>query len=185
MAAIAQRHAIEVSCPVVQREFFLLPDHQRRLFGGIDRTTSPVSEAFTAADITAESRSDRQTVSIAVSLAEGTKNVRLAFTNDFWHETEGDRNLFLDALVVRDGSGSLVDRVQLESLSAQERPDCNRPRTDDFGMYCSGWLDVPISISKAGKYRIELSRIKRPGATNPPGWRSRWNPMATRRKGRG
>ena len=167
MAAIAQRHAIEVSCPVVQREFFLLPDHQRRLFGGIDRTTSPVSEAFTAADITAESRSDRQTVSIAVSLAEGTKNVRLAFTNDFWHETEGDRNLFLDALVVRDGSGSLVDRVQLESLSAQERPDCNRPRTDDFGMYCSGWLDVPISISKAGKYRIEVVAYQEAGGDEP------------------
>ena len=55
MAAVAQRHAIEVSCPVVLREFFLLPNQNRRLFGGIDRTTSPVSEAFAAADITAES----------------------------------------------------------------------------------------------------------------------------------
>ncbi len=44
MAAVAQSHALESSCPIVQREFLLLPDENRRLFGGIDRNVSPISE---------------------------------------------------------------------------------------------------------------------------------------------
>ncbi len=44
MAAVAQSHALESSCPIVQREFLLLPDENRRLFGGIDQNVSPNSE---------------------------------------------------------------------------------------------------------------------------------------------
>ena len=43
MAAVAQSHAIESSCPIVQREFLLWPDENRRLFGGIDQKTLPNS----------------------------------------------------------------------------------------------------------------------------------------------
>ena len=41
MVGVAKRHAVEVSCPVVLREFYLLPDDERMLFGGIDLTVSP------------------------------------------------------------------------------------------------------------------------------------------------
>ena len=37
MASVARRHAVSVSCPVVMRELFLLPDAERRLFAGIDK----------------------------------------------------------------------------------------------------------------------------------------------------
>ena len=36
MAGVAQRNAVQVSCPVVMREFYLVPDTERRLFAGID-----------------------------------------------------------------------------------------------------------------------------------------------------
>ena len=36
MAGVAKRHAAAVSCLVVMREFYLVPDAQRRLFAGID-----------------------------------------------------------------------------------------------------------------------------------------------------
>ena len=36
MAGVAKRHAAAVSCPVVMREFYLVPESQRRLFAGID-----------------------------------------------------------------------------------------------------------------------------------------------------
>ena len=45
MAGVAQRHAVESSCPIVFREFFLLPDGKRRLFAGIDTSTTPDSES--------------------------------------------------------------------------------------------------------------------------------------------
>ena len=35
MAGVAKRHAAEVSCPVVMRDFYLVPDAERRLFAGI------------------------------------------------------------------------------------------------------------------------------------------------------
>lgn len=49
MAAVAQSHAVEVSCPIVRREFFLWPEERRRLFGGIDLQTTPETAAGTAA----------------------------------------------------------------------------------------------------------------------------------------
>ena len=36
MAGVAKRHAVQVSCPVVLRELYLLPEAERRLFAGID-----------------------------------------------------------------------------------------------------------------------------------------------------
>lgn len=41
MAAVAQNHAIRSSCAIVQREFFMWPEGQRRLFGGISADTVP------------------------------------------------------------------------------------------------------------------------------------------------
>ena len=38
MAGVAKRHAVEVACPVVLRDFYLVPEAQRRLFGGIEPT---------------------------------------------------------------------------------------------------------------------------------------------------
>ena len=38
MAAVSKRHAVQVGCPAVLRDFFLLPDGQRRLFGDIEPT---------------------------------------------------------------------------------------------------------------------------------------------------
>ena len=167
MAAVAQRHAIEVSCPVVLREFYLLPDEDRRLFGGIDTNTSPTSEAFASAEIASELRESAQTVSLPVSLAAGSKTVRLAFTNDFYDKTEGDRNLYLDALVVRDAAGSTVERIELENLPPQANPDCNHARTHDFALHCSGALDVAVSIPADGEYRIEVVAYQEAGGNEP------------------
>ena len=36
MAGVARRHAVEVSCLVVLREFYLVPESERQLFAGID-----------------------------------------------------------------------------------------------------------------------------------------------------
>ena len=41
MSAVAQSHALESSCPIVQREFLLWPEENRRLFSGIEKNVSP------------------------------------------------------------------------------------------------------------------------------------------------
>ena len=45
MAGVAQSHAVESSCPIVMREFYLIHADRRRLFGGIDLDTPPDTEA--------------------------------------------------------------------------------------------------------------------------------------------
>ena len=41
MAGVAKRMAMASSCPVVLKDFYLLPEEERRLFGGIDVSVSP------------------------------------------------------------------------------------------------------------------------------------------------
>ena len=41
MAGVAKRHAARMSCPLVMRDFFLVPEAERRLFAGIDRFVTP------------------------------------------------------------------------------------------------------------------------------------------------
>ncbi len=41
MATVAQSHAVQVSCPIVQREFFIWPESSRRLFRGFDLQSMP------------------------------------------------------------------------------------------------------------------------------------------------
>ena len=156
MAAVAQSHAVEVSCPIVRREFLLWPDEDRRLFGGIDRSVSPVSEISGTAAISAKSWKARQTNMWAVSLAAGDKTMRLGFLNDFWDdETQSDRNLILDRVIIRDQNGSVVELVELENLDPNE---VGGPYWEGNGyiLWSEGWLDVPVSIPADGDYRIEV-----------------------------
>ena len=84
MAAVAQTHALEVSCPVAMRELFLLPENERLLFGGIDVTESLSVEASNEFSIDAESWESRQTVSLSALIGPGDRIVRLTFTNPFY-----------------------------------------------------------------------------------------------------
>ena len=187
MAAVAQSHAIESSCPIVQREFLLWPDENRRLFGGIEKNVSPVSEMSGTAVIEAESWAERETNSWAVSLVAGAKIVRLRYPNNFWNpETRVTRNLILDEVIVRDQAGAVVAHVELETLDPVTL-DPDSPDTTQGG--CEGWphydrarqrldgyeldrcrdggaLEVPVSIPADGDYRIEVvayQSLKVPG----------------------
>ena len=96
-----------------------------------------------------------------MSLAAGAKTVRLGFLNDFWDpETQADRNLILDEVIVRDQAGEVVEHVELENLDSQEcmgrHWNESRGRFDGYVLYCQLWLDVPVSIPADGDYRIEV-----------------------------
>ena len=167
MSAVAQSHALEVSCPIVQRELLVWPDENRRLFGGIDTFVSPVSEISGTAVIEADSWEERETNSWTVSLAAGSKTVRLGFLNDFYDETtQDDRNLILDEVIVRDQAGAVVERIELETLdSAHCREpywDKSRARHDGYVLWCDLWVDVPVSIPTDGDYRVDIVAFQEP-----------------------
>ena len=154
MAGVARAHATQMSCPIVMRELFLLPDSERLLFAGIDRAVTPVTEFSASFDIKSRSPSRRETHSVSGSLTAGPKNVRLSYNNDYWGGESADRNLYLDRLVVRGAAGRVVARHELERLASSG--DCNGPSGDHFAMWCSGSVEVSIDIPVSGTYEIEI-----------------------------
>ena len=160
MAGVANRHALASACPIVLKEFYLLPDDERRLFVGIDRTITPTLEFKTTFEITAESREERETVSLKGHIEVGEITVVLTFPNDFRSvagnhlDSQGrDRILRLDRMDIRNASGEAVLSVELEQI---ERIADNFPVDDHFAMHDSGAIEVPISISESGDYSIEV-----------------------------
>ena len=153
MAGVARRQAAMVSCPVVMRELYLLPEADRKLFAGIDRDVTPGMELGASFEVEAGSRSRRETLSLSGTLTAGPTTVRLSHSNDY-NEPNAHRNLFLDRLMVRNAAGRIIARRELETL----RPsgNCNDPHRGDYALWCSGWLDVPIDIPAAGNYEIDI-----------------------------
>ena len=82
MAAVANTHALASSCPTVLREFYLLPDGKRRLFGGIDTETTPTVsttlEFAETVEILAETPAEMEVVSVGGQLRPGPITVRFA-----------------------------------------------------------------------------------------------------------
>ena len=154
MAGVAKRHAAQVSCPVVMRELYLLPAEGRRLFAGIDPYVTPTSEFRAVFEIEAGSRDEKETLSLSGALTAGSKTVSVSFTNDYWHETKGDRNVRLDRLEVRNVTGRAIVSHEFEDLASVT--DCNSPVDDHFALHCAGSVQVPIDILTAGSYVIEI-----------------------------
>ena len=154
MAGVAKRHAAEVSCPLVMRDFYLVPEAERRLFSESDITARPGVELETSFDIEA-SWSEPETLSLNGPLTAGAKTVRLTYTNDYWDEsTDTHRDVYVDRLDVRNAAGRVVDSRELEELGPSG--SCNRPENDHYALWCQGSLGVPIDVPDAGRYTIEV-----------------------------
>ena len=155
MAGVAKRHAVQVSCPVVMRELYLVPETNRRLFGGIDIDVTPGSELGAWFEIEAGSRAEKETLSLSGALTAGPKTVRLAFTNDYSGGSNAtDRNVHLDRLDVRNSAGRVVMSRELEELPSPE--DCRSSNGDNFALWCEASVVVPIEISVEGNHTIDV-----------------------------
>ena len=152
MAGVAKRYAVQTSCSVILRELFLLPGEDRNLFAGIEKHMTPHVDSSTSFEIEAEE--DWETLSIQGYVTEGSTTVRLGFTNDYYEPPDSDRNVRLDRLDLRDTAGRVVASYELENL--EPATDCNRPVHDHFALHCQGWVDMPIEVSAAGNYTLEI-----------------------------
>ena len=156
MAGVAKRHAAQVSCPVVMREVYLLPDEERRLFAGIDASVTPVSEFSDTFEVNAATRPGRETLSLQGHLTTGPLTVSLAYLNEFWHQTRGDRDILLDSLTVRQGD-TVVFHFEMENLA--HRPRCHHIEQNAFHLSGSGRgcvLAVPLEIPADGEYQVDI-----------------------------
>ena len=155
MAGVAKRHAVQVSCPVVMRDFFLLPEAKRRLFGGIDRYVTPGSEINEVFGIEADSWSEREAVSVRGPLTAGPKTVRFAFTHDYYERPNVDRDIFLVRLDVRNSAGELVVRRDLNEIEPTGEGVGTNP--EGFVLYVGGAaMELPLTIPSPGPYELEV-----------------------------
>ena len=157
MFAVAQSHAAEAACPVVLREFYLLPGERRKLFGGIDPSVSPVSEFGDMFEISAASRENVETLSLEGRLPSGTVTVTLAHQNQFFGgDGHGHRGILLDRLVVRRGEET-VHEYEIEEL---DHPvDCHHIEEGAFHLSSDGAqciLAIPVKIPDQGIYQIDI-----------------------------
>ena len=155
MAGVAKRHAVQVSCPLVMRDLFLVPEAERRLFAGIDRHVTPFLELGALFEIEAGSRAERETLAMTGPLTAGPKTVRLAFTNHYWDESAGTgRHVHLDRLVVRNAAGRMVADHELEELPSPE--DCRSSNGDNFALWCEAAVEVVVDLPAAGEHTVEV-----------------------------
>ena len=162
MAGVAKRNAVQTSCPVVMREFHLVPEEERRLFGGIDRSTIPGLHFGAQFEIEAASQVEKETLSLEGSLAAGFHTVRLSFLNDYSDGTSAtDRNVHLDRLDVRDAAGEVVVSYELETVEPEG--DGKSPNGDNFALWRERSLDVPIAVPTARTVQDRGRRLGRSG----------------------
>ena len=153
MAGVAKRHAAEVSCPVVMREIYLLPDTERRLFAGIDPYVTPSSELIGVFEI--ETDDQWEIFSVHGALTTGPKTVRLTFQNGYYDKVNRrGRHIRLDRLEIRTTAGRIIVSRELEELDPAR--DCNYPVGGHFALHCTGSVDVPIDIPAAANYEIKI-----------------------------
>ena len=170
MAAVAQSHAVEVSCPIVEREFLLWPDGNRRLFDGLDRFDSPVTDERFEFDVSAEDWEARQAFSFQVALFAGMKDIRLRFTNDF-RMGEGsdriDRNLYLDRIEVRGSGGNVVAEIELESVEREQRCGTYWRSHKSYKMWGNCSLAIPVEIPSRDVYSVHVSAFQDQAGDDP------------------
>ena len=155
MAGVAQRHALESSCPIVLRERYLLPDAETKLFAGFDVSMAPTFEFGEIYTVEAEDRDDKAVLALRGRIAAGDKTVSISFLNDF-HDQESDkgRHVRLDRLEVHNSAGQVLEIHELEFQDAVG--DCNYPVGDHLALHCTGTVYVPISFRTDDDYVIEV-----------------------------
>ena len=160
MAGVAQSHALESSCPIAMKEFFLGQEEDRRLFYGVDLSISPDFEFGETFEVKADDWDEKETLTLDGRLKAGLNTIRLSYVNEYYKEIDKDqnlredRNLRLDKLDVTDSEGRVVFSQELENTAATS--DCNHPVGDHFGFHCAGAVEVPIEITEPGNYSIEV-----------------------------
>lgn len=156
MTNVAEKQAVEMACPAVVLDFHK-EDGSRRLFNGIGRTLTPLTEAEQTYDVTPDSFQDRQNYSLEVSLEPGEKQINIAFLNDFYDEEEGDRNLRVVSARLVDSKGFTVLLSDNNNWVDGTTSTCGGSSSTDFNLWGQCTLEIPVSISVAGLYTLTVS----------------------------
>ena len=133
MASVAKVHAIRSSCPIVLREFYLLPDDSRQLFAGVDLDTAP--DTAEGERVLRETLAELHAKLFGVDVGPDSPDVDTAF------------DLFVDTL----------ERKRTDESAGGSFRDGNRCDTDSDMLLLEGVVDPPIVVTD-GEYRPEYGQ---------------------------
>lgn len=157
MAGVAQSHAAESACPIVMREFFLLRNDERLLFNNFGPEMTPKWEFSEVLEIEGASQAGIDTFSVSGFLSAGEVRVKLAFINDYWSASEGDRDILLDRIRVF-SENRVVLELEMEDHE-HEPKKCYHTEQDALHLSRGGpecVLTVAFDIPVADTYAIEV-----------------------------
>ena len=166
MAAVAQSHALRVSCAVVQREFFMWPEHERRIFDGIDAYTTPDSDAQeTVFEIRSSEPSTLSWNVEAPSAGEGLLRIARSDRQDQPVGTAVPENLLLRQVRLLNAAGALVNTIDLATFPSGA---CGSAQGGDYALAAGCSLDVLLDFPGRGAYSVEIEARREDAAANSP-----------------
>ena len=161
MAAVAQSHAIRTSCAIVQREFFMWSDQQRRLFDGITAHATPVSGlSASAAGLTPELRAEHpSTLPAFRAFPSGPMQIRRKLVDLHWK---------LFGVTVPIDSPDIEQAYSLfvsvwERKRGAEGPDFSDSKTlcpIEDSQYFEGIIEDVVATDEKGNSVIDWNRVK-------------------------
>lgn len=155
MFNIAEKMALSSACEIVSREFDL-PSGERRLFTEIEATTTPTTRVLESQSL-AVANSDLQTVlNVTQEIEAGSKAIIVSFTNDFYSETEGNRDAHLDRIEITQPDGQ-VTTIEFETApEGTQVYGCGNANDQYFNLACNGTVIIPFDLMQSGLHTFAL-----------------------------
>ena len=164
MSQVALTHAVEISCPVVVQEF-IKPDSQRMLFAGIEKTVTPVSVASQTFQVSGAWQDNNRAYRQVADMGIGQHELTISFTNDTWiQSSQRDLNLILNRMRVYSETDEVID-IEASELIEWNETECGHDwhnqsedstTSSDWIIYGNCSVNLPVTISTAGRYNIEV-----------------------------
>lgn len=152
MSNVALSQALQMSGYGVVSDFER-DDQNRKIFAGIDPSTTPLSEMNQVVTVT-EDNGQVGSYLLNGHLNAGVKTLQVEFLND-WADETGDRNLYVETLIVQNASGDEIDRFDM--TRANQIPGVKYQSCDSNPnpwLWCNGYLSVPWEAPSSGTYQF-------------------------------
>ncbi|MBT3624817.1 MAG: DUF1588 domain-containing protein, partial [Gammaproteobacteria bacterium] len=157
MVNVAEKHALEMSCPAVMLDFER-EDGSRLLFDGIDAVTTPATEIIRDFSVEAASEEEQQTYSLTTTVASGEKVLDISMTNSFFEEGVGQRDLTVVNFSAVNESGQTVYMLDFSDINTVTGATytCGNIWDRGFEFYCNGTMSVPFPVELDGEYTFSV-----------------------------
>jgi len=162
MSNVALAQALEMSCPIVITDF-IRDASDRRIFKGISKYTTPLTDASAQFDIDRQDTPKVFNAELTITNA-GDKAFRINMDNPSGSGNQNSRRVFIDKFELIAPNGSTVISLEGEDLitaggvAIDHDGSTAGGTNNDNGVvtwaFTSGYLEIPVSLAPPGTYQV-------------------------------